>query len=214
VLATAILEAIRLDTAGPLVAPWVAMHAQTWRPNNPEAEQGFALVEALVATLILAGGVLSLSYVSLASARAQATVRDQAILRTLARDKLERLRGLAWSSVEGVPVSDTSTDTSIDPETPGGTGLDVSPGGTLLTNTPGYCDFFDAQGHWAGRGGTAPAGAVWARRWAVSVLTGAPDTVIIEVVVVPIRFAGRGVPLRTRTISGAHLVAVRSRVAR
>lgn len=190
------------------------MHAQTWRPNHPEAERGFALVEALIATLILAGGVLSLSYVSLASARAQSTARDQAIQAMLARDKLERLRGLAWSSVEGVPVSDTSTDTSADPEAPGGTGLDPSPGGTLLTNTPGYCDFFDAHGHWAGHGGTAPAGAAWARRWAVGTLAGAPDTIIIEVVVVPIRAAGRSAPVRTRPISGAHLVAVRSRVAR
>ncbi len=174
-------------------------------------QRGIALPEAMMATLILASGLLSLSYVSLASARVLASIRAHAVQTMLAREKVEQLRGLAWSSADGAAVSDTFTDTGAANDTAGGTGLSPSPGGTLLDDTAGYCDFFDADGRWVGEGVPAPRDAVWARRWAIHGLAADPDTLVIEAVVVPL--AG-GAPRRVRPVAGAHLMAVRARHAR
>ena len=69
----------------------------------------------------------------------------------LAVGKLEELRGLAFGFDEsGASVTDLTGDTRYRPaRASGGTGLRVSPPGTLTSNVDGYYDVIDvAGGQW------------------------------------------------------------------
>jgi type II secretory pathway pseudopilin PulG len=188
------------------------------RPSDwlPPADSGFALVETLVATLVLAAGVMALAYLAMSSARAQVASRQNGLVTQLALDKIEQLRVLAWTSDAAVvPVTDWSSDVAAqEPAPAGGTGLGLSPPGSLSTNVPGFCDFLDAQGRWLGSGGPAPPGAAWVRRWSVTALPDLADTLALTVVVAPAVSADADGVRRARTIAGARLLAVRTRRAR
>src|SRR4051812_18278585 len=96
--------------------------------------------------------------------------KHQVSTTTMATQKMEQLRGLTFSydaSGLGLPVTDTTTNLTLcAPDTSGG-GLNPSPSGTLTTNTRGFVDFLDARGACVNATGatTAPAGAVYTRRW-------------------------------------------------
>lgn len=109
----------------------------------------------------------------------------------LAQHKMEQLRALTWGFDEsGVPLTDTTSDTRVVPETPsGGTGLTpstASPGDTLAANVVGYCDFVDAAGQPLHSGTAAvPVSAAYIRRWAIAPLPANPSrAVVIQVHVV------------------------------
>lgn len=180
-------------------------------------EAGFTLVETLVATLVLAGGVMAVAYLALASARVQATARQNSVVAMLAREKLEQLRAMAWTSDAAlVPISDWSSDITTQPEmATGGPGLGLSPAGSLVSNVSGFCDFADGNGRWVGGGTAPPPGATWVRRWSVRAMAELVDTLALEVVIVPAqeRDASAGASLM-RPIAGARLLAVRTRRAR
>lgn len=159
---------------------------------------GFSLIEALVATLLLASGVAALAWLGVASSRVQAAARDQGMATRLARDKMEQLRALAWTTdAGGAAVS----------------GLTASPPGTLTANTPGFFDAVDAAGHELA--GEARVGrAAWFRRWAVEPLGAVSDAMSLQVVVVPASVAGDAGVSRMRAVGGARLYGVRARRTR
>lgn len=113
---------------------------------------------------------------------------------TLAEQKMEQLRGLTWGfDTLGLPLSDTSTDTTVVPASPtGGTGLAPSPAGTLSSNTAGYCDYLDVNGASLGGGATAPPGTVYVRRWSIEPLPTNPNnTLVLQVLVTRNRDRGQ-----------------------
>lgn len=146
-------------------------------------DQGFTLVEVLIAVLLLAvaaGGVASLTAVA---TRAVVRARTETSAVLVATARMEQLRGLAWGfgSVYAPQAgSDTATDLST--ETPGssGAGLAASPS-ALDVDTAGYVDYLDIAGRWIGNTPGAPGAARFVRRWSVQPLAGLPDALILQV---------------------------------
>jgi hypothetical protein len=136
----------------------------------------------------------------------------------LAQEKLEQLRSLEWGfDASDQPLSDTTTDTTIEPEAAsGGTGLSPSPDGALFENAAGYCDFLDLHGRSFGGGTTPPIGTAFIRRWSIEPLPSNPaDTIVIQVVVVPLR--GRAAARQqgaARLPDQARIISVRTRRGR
>jgi hypothetical protein len=123
------------------------------------------------------------------STRANQDARTTTLAAVLASQKMEQLRALAWTSdALGVPISDLATDTTVVPQSSsGGTGLTVSPPGTLGVNTPGYCDFLDDNGRTLAGGSAPPSGTAFVRRG--SIAPGPPaasDTLAIQISVIRI----------------------------
>src|SRR5215510_2257751 len=153
---------------------------------------GYALLEVLIASgliaTIAAGATILVSMALQASRQSHA----RTVATMLAEKKMEQLRSLAWTHVTttgpaiGMSYSDVTTDLSNDPATDDGPGLLTSPVGTLTSNIVGYVDYLDANGCWIGHGPSAPAPAVYVRRWAVRPLASDPDnTLVFEVVAGP-----------------------------
>jgi hypothetical protein len=138
---------------------------------------------AMVLIALAAVGVAGLTTVAIQSG---AAARGQTLATLLATQKMEQLLALTWRfppSGSGLPESDTSSDVSYDPPRSGGAGLTPSPAGTLQASTPGYADYVDGAGRWVGRGGVAPAGAVYLRRWSIQPSPLDPDARVIQVLV-------------------------------
>src|SRR5918993_2085154 len=108
--------------------------ARLKRSNASEA--GFSLVEVLVATLVMVTGVLSMAGMFVLATQSNNSARSSSYSTILAEQKLEQLRSLAWGfDIQNLPVTDTSTDTTVMPESPiGGTGLAPSPADALHRN--------------------------------------------------------------------------------
>ena len=85
-------------------------------------DPGFSLIEVIVSVGLLA--VVSLGVAELFAAATDATVsaKEQTTTAILAGQKMEQLRGLAWGFEpgSGLPVSDTTTDLTLDPPHPVG----------------------------------------------------------------------------------------------
>jgi type II secretory pathway pseudopilin PulG len=129
-------------------------------------ERGFSLVETLVAAGILVTLLASLAQLmgwSVSQAR-EAGSRARAM--SVAQDKLEKLRALAWTvDLDGNPVSDPA--------------LATSPTGALDVNTSGHVELVGA----AGQVVLGPDALV-VRRWAVAPIDLAtPDAIAITVCV-------------------------------
>jgi hypothetical protein len=135
----------------------------------------------------------------------------------LAMQKMEQLRALSWGVAPdqpGVAVSDTTTDLGQDPPSAGGPGLSPSPAGTIERNTPGWVDYLDSAGQWAGTGASAPARAVYIRRWSVAAWPGDPGNTLVFQVLVTHVAAADGRPLtgpRVRQSTDALLAGVKTR---
>jgi type II secretory pathway pseudopilin PulG len=150
------------------------------------AEGGFSLVEVLVAAAILMTGLIAVAQMFVASTNQNMESRRVTTTGVLAQQKIEQLRALAWGFDEfGLPVSDYSSNVTITPPaSSGGVGLQASPGGTLDTSTTGYVDYLNQYGAWIGTGTTAPAGAIYVRRWSIEPLPTNPNnTLVIQVLV-------------------------------
>jgi type II secretory pathway pseudopilin PulG len=176
-------------------------------------EHGFSLVETMMAVSLLAFGVSALAQVAMVAVRASMASERLSVAQQAARERLEQLRGLTWTSDGTLPISDWTTDLTRTPSVAsGGAGLGVSPGSALTSNTAGYCDFLDPSGRWLAAGTRAPAGAAWIRRWSITPLN-EDDVLVMEVVVVPADRANEGGSLRG-VPGGAWLVTMRHRGAR
>ena len=154
--------------------------------SSASSAAGFSLIEVLIATLILATALVSLAQLFALSTRTNMSARNTTYTAVLAQQKLEELRSLTWGfDTQGLPISDTTTNTAVSPEAPaGGTGLAPSPAGTLGANTNGYVDYVGQFGNKLGGGGAPPAGTVYVRRWSVEPLPSNPNnTLILQVLV-------------------------------
>ena len=178
----------------------------------------FTLLETLIAATMLTVALLSTAALVSISARANQSANATSLASVLAQQKVEQLRGLAWSfDASGFPVTDTTSDLTVTPERPiGGSGLAPSPPRSLQQNAPGYFDFLDAQGRSLGSGATTP-GAVYTRRWSVEPLPADPDnTLVLQVLVTRSRNRGSADSdsadrARRRFPDEARIVTVRAR---
>jgi len=150
---------------------------------TPDRDRGFTLVEVAVAgalLVVVAAGVAQLTAIAI---QANRIARGQTVTTMTAVQKMEELRALAWAyDASGGLRSDTSTDVSRDRATAGGTGLSLTPAGSLDRSIDGCVDYLDASGRWIGSGTTAPADAVYLRRWAVLPLASDPTHTRVLVV--------------------------------
>jgi prepilin-type N-terminal cleavage/methylation domain-containing protein len=154
--------------------------------NGGTQDSGFSLVEVMVATTILAVALTSLAQLFAVATRSNNIARNGTFTQILAEQKMEQLRGLSWGfDVLGLPVSDTTTDTSVVPQVAvGGKGLEPSPSNTLQTNTNGYVDYLDPNGNALGGGTVIPNNTAYIRRWFVEPLPTNPNnTLILQVLV-------------------------------
>ena len=173
----------------------------------------------MVATLIMAFALVSLAQLFGLSTRTNVNSRSTTYAAVLGEQKLEELRGLTWGFDDaGLPVTDSTTNTAVSPETPnGGTGLEPSPTNSLQENTPGYVDYID---QWGGKVGTGqkdpPADAVYTRRWSITPLPTNPNnTLILQVLVTRNRNRGEADKgAVSRLPDEARLVTVKTRKAR
>ena len=177
---------------------------------------GFTLIEAVAATVLIGLAATTVAQVVATAVRAGAATEQSGVVQQIAREKMEQMRALAWTADGAVPISDWSSDLTITPTAAGGgSGLGASPPGTLATNAPGYCDFVDAGGHWLAGGHAAPSGAAWVRRWSIEPLGGLADTLLLQVTVAPAHATSDDAGIaRARTVNGARLLSIRTRVSR
>lgn len=183
--------------------------------RSSSGQAGFSLIEVLVATAIMATGVLTMAGMFGLATKSNLSGRSNTYATVLAEQKLEQLRSLAWGfDIDNLPVSDQSTDTTTVPENPvGGTGLTPSPDGSLRENIKGWVDHLDAQGAIVGNDEIGPNGAVYTRRWSVEPLPTNPNnTLIIQVLVT--RNPNRGqanLGKVTRLADEARVITVKTR---
>jgi hypothetical protein len=137
---------------------------------------GFSLVEVLVATGILAAGLIGVAQLLAVTTAQTLESRHATRAALLAGQVVERLRA-------GIELGEQ-------------TGLSSS--GSLRTDTPGFVDYVDAAGQRVPGGPPAPAGAVYTRRWAVHPLPAAPD----EAFVLEALVTAHRVPLPVDAIPG------------
>jgi type II secretory pathway pseudopilin PulG len=145
---------------------------------------GFSLIEAVIATGLLATLVVGLGQVFLISSRAIHIARVRTLAAILAGQKMEQLRSLSWAhSPGGGLLSDVTTNLAVEPPSAGGPGLSGAPLGALDQDVPLYVDYADASG---ARTPTATS-AAFVRRWSVSPLASDPQNLLmLEVRVVTV----------------------------
>jgi type II secretory pathway pseudopilin PulG len=188
------------------------------RCSSSKSQGGFSIIETLFATGILATSVVALAQMFTISVQNNKNARTGSYAVTLAEQKMEQLRGLAYGYDNiGLPVTDTTTDTTTPVETPnGGKGLTPSSGGTLNANSDGYVDYIDQFGNVLG-GGTSPRpGTVYIRRWSIDPLPTNPNnTIVIQVMVT--RSRNRGLADQTgsteRLKDEARIISIKTRKA-
>jgi type II secretory pathway pseudopilin PulG len=141
------------------------------RTRQGAPDRGFSLVEALIASLLIATAVVGLAQLVALAARQSLASRQAASALSIAQAKLEQLRRAAWTyDAAGGRVSSGV--------------LSVSPLQSLREDADGYVDFLDVFGQVV-----APPVAVahFARRWAIAPLAPVDvDTLLLQVCV----FAG------------------------
>lgn len=184
------------------------------------SSRGFSLAEVLVSMGLLTTVSLGVAHLFAMTSRANYVARGQTSATALAEQKLEQLRALTWGfdpDGEGLPVSDTTTNLSVDPPSAaGGSGLNPSPATSLQENTAGYVDYLDEHGGYVGTGTAVPGGATYIRRWSIQPLPTNPNnTVVLQVLVTPVANEARqGDPTARQRLGGdAVLLSVKTRKA-
>src|SRR3954467_14518141 len=141
----------------------------------------------------MATAVVALAQMFTISVKNNQNARTGSYAVTLAEQKMEQLRGLAYGfDTIGLPVTDTTTSTtSPDDNAPGGKGLSPSPANTLTSNTDGFVDYIDQFGNQLGSGLAIPINTVYIRRWSIDPLPTNPNsTLVIQVMVTRERARG------------------------
>jgi type II secretory pathway pseudopilin PulG len=163
------------------------------KSNSFNSESGFSLIEVMVATGLLATAIVTLAQLFALSTQTNVASRNTTYASVLAEQKIEELRALAWGfDTQGLALSDTTTNTTVSPQTPtGGTGLSPSSSASLQENTPGFVDYVDAYGNKLGTGENPPDNAIYIRRWSITPLPTNPNnTLVIQVLVTRHRTRG------------------------
>jgi hypothetical protein len=165
-------------------------------------------VEALIAVAVVIAITTGVALLIVRSRQAVWAAGAQSLMVAAAQQKLEQLAALEWRvDASGARYSDTSTDLSIDPPAPGGTGLQETPADSLDRSVPGCADFLDADGSWRGGGADPPSAAAFVRRWSiVRYRPDLEDTLVLTVEVVPLAGGAR--------LSSVRLQTIRTRTAR
>jgi prepilin-type N-terminal cleavage/methylation domain-containing protein len=149
--------------------------------------RGFTLVEVVIAVSILCVAVLTVAQLLAIGTEGMALARAQTLSATLASGRLEQLRALVFEfDAAGTRMTDLMTDLSVRDPSPGGSGLASTGTDSLQTSTAGFVDYLDAYGQWVGNGTSAPAGAVFVRRWSIDPWGGSPDALVVQVLVRPV----------------------------
>jgi Tfp pilus assembly protein PilV len=178
-------------------------------------ERGFSLIEAAIAVCVLAVGVAGLAQIAVLTARTNRAAGRAIVAQQAARERMEQLRSLAWTSDGAVPVTDWNSNLTTTPPGIGGPGLATVSSATLATNTAGFYDFIDASGRWMAGGPQTPRGAAWVRRWSVSTVDELPDALALQVVVAPATEPSTDGGLAAASSrNGAWLVSIHARRSR
>jgi type II secretory pathway pseudopilin PulG len=146
--------------------------------------KGFTLIETVIAAFLISTAVAAMAHLVVIGTRQTATDRRELVAIAAAQGKLEQLRSLTWTyDVNGAPISDFATDTTVDPPvSAGGTGLAISPADSLSQTTSGYVDELDEFGAVVVGDDRSPPAFV--RRWAVVPFeAGDTDTLVLQVCV-------------------------------
>ncbi|MEW6320922.1 MAG: hypothetical protein AB1635_07525 [Acidobacteriota bacterium] len=150
------------------------------------SEAGFSLAETIVATGIMLTGLIAAAQLFTIAMSSNMASKTQTFAAVLAHEKMEQLRSLTWGFDNvGLPVSDYTSNITVDPPTAtGGLGLTPSPANSLTENVDGYVDYVDADGVTLGGGVNPEAGTAYVRRWSVEPLPTNPNnTLILQVFV-------------------------------
>jgi prepilin-type N-terminal cleavage/methylation domain-containing protein len=156
---------------------------------------GFTLLEVMVALALFAGALLGLAQLMAVGARSLQLARMTGLSATLAAQKIEQLRSLAWGyDASGAGRSDVECDAGRWPDAPiGGGGLAPSPPDSLDRNVDGFADYLDESGAWLGSGASPPPATGFVRRWSIAPVGDEPAPAIVIRVVV-LRRGGRALP--------------------
>jgi prepilin-type N-terminal cleavage/methylation domain-containing protein len=154
--------------------------------RGPCTARGFTLIEVMMALTLLTASLLVVAQLMVVAARAGDVSRETTMATALAAQKIEQLRALAWGMApDDAPSDDFECDVAFWPDRPsGGSGLALSPPGTLTDNITGYVDYLDATGAWVGAGTSPPGPAAFVRRWSIEVAGfSSPATLLLRVAV-------------------------------
>jgi hypothetical protein len=170
----------------------------------------------MVATGIMAAALVTLAQLFGVATRTNIGSRNTTYASVLAEQKIEELRSLTWGFDSlGLPISDTSTNTGVYPETQDGVGLTPSPLTALSEDTTGYVDYVDQFGNKMSKSDKDKGNGVYTRRWSITPLPTNPNnTLILQVLVT--RLAARGAANEgnvARLPEEARLVTVKTRKA-
>ena len=158
---------------------------------SASCQRGFSLVEALVATAVVATAFGALTHLVVMATRANAGAMATTLATLLAAERADALS--CDLSVAGVG---TAT---------------LSPADALEANAVGFSDFFDARGQPLAAGPPAPPSAAYVRRWAVQALPGGPPGArLLHVVVLAWPHAAPLVGSEARRAELARLVVVKA----
>jgi type II secretory pathway pseudopilin PulG len=179
---------------------------------------GFSLVETMIATVLLATGVLATAQMVSLAAKGNISANRASYTTTLAAEKMEQLRSLTWGfDSSNLPIQDFTSNISVDPPANNGPGLSPSPANALSSNVNGWVDYVDRNGVTLGGGPFPPAGTVYVRRWSVEPLPTNPNnTLILQVLTFALNDRsndGNGAVL-DRVADEARLVTVKTRKSR
>jgi prepilin-type N-terminal cleavage/methylation domain-containing protein len=183
------------------------------------SDEGFSILELLVAIAVLSVAVVWLAQLFDLSTRANASAKRTTYASLLAQQKMEQLRGLTWGfDALGLPLTDTSSNIAAVPESStGGPGLAPSPSNSLDRNVDGYCDYVDANGNVLGGCPGIVASASYVRRWSVEPLPSNPNnTIVLQVLVTQNVARGAAAPdisAASRLPNDARVVSVKTRKA-
>lgn len=173
----------------------------------------------MVATMLLATALMSTAQLLVIATRANMQAQRLTYSSTLAQEKMEQLRGLAWGFDDvGLPINDFTTNLAVDPPTNNGVGLQPSPDNALSANVTGYVDYVDRFGNTLGGGPVPLASTAFVRRWTVEPLPTNPNnTVILQVMVFSLADRpddGGNTVVLNRARDEARLVSVKTRKSR
>jgi type II secretory pathway pseudopilin PulG len=138
---------------------------------------GFSLIEALIATALLAGAIAALAQLVMRSAEQTTRAEHATIASVLAQAKLEELRALPFRfDANGVLIEDPA--------------LAPSAADSLDADSPPHVEALDRFGQPVAAGEIP----VYIRRWSIAVAPLDPDTIVLAACVLP-----AGIPRLTDT---------------
>jgi hypothetical protein len=137
-------------------------------PRSTSAQRGASLLEAVMASGLLATVLATILPLVASSAVALAATRADLLAAHLARQRLSHLQTLThFTAPSGIVFDRESRLDDAEPFTSGGAGLTPTGASPLQTTTATWADWLDEHGGWQSSGTAQPAGARFLRRWGV-----------------------------------------------